>query len=165
MFTLWLCNVYTNKPVNEMVPVLEMEAVLDQIFFLNWAKLRSVVMAEINMPWQYMSLLARYRLTLTRTSYGWKMKTHVCSHRHQNQGGGMLVGAFPPPPHCFCKFKHNHSPFFLAYQNFWCLAPRPSHFQFASDATEYMYIPFSKLWLVHHSLHPNKWYTFRSSWF
>lgn len=97
MFTLWLCNVYTNKPVNEMVPVLEMEAVLDQIFFKNWAKLRSVVMAEINMPWQYMSLLARYRLTLTRTSYGWKMKTHVCSHRHQNQGGGMLVGAYPPP--------------------------------------------------------------------
>lgn len=45
MFTLWLCNVYTNKPVNEMVPVLEMEAVLDQIFFLNWAKLRSIVMA------------------------------------------------------------------------------------------------------------------------
>lgn len=35
MFTLWLCNVYTNKPVNEMVPVLEMEAVLDQIFFFK----------------------------------------------------------------------------------------------------------------------------------
>lgn len=60
-------------------------------------------MAEINMPWQYMSLLARYRLTLTRTSYGWKMKTHVCSHRHQNQGGGMLVGAYPPPPTVFAN--------------------------------------------------------------
>lgn len=78
------------------------------------------------MPWQYMSLLARYRLTLTRTSYGWKMKTHVCSHRRQNQGGGMLVGAYPPPSPLFLQIQtYKPFSFFLAYQNFWCLAPPP----------------------------------------